>query len=591
METSNEPTKKKYKDIYSRIVEKRKELMAEKDERIKLEEERIKQEEEERIKQEEEKIKQEEEEKIKLEEEEKIKLEEETKRKEQRKKRNLKTKEECSVCCELFNKSTRVPIVCGFCPSTNFKSCMSCVKRYLFETTQNAHCMNCRHEWSRVFLYSWLPKVWLNNEYKKRRQDLIEELERSMMPSTQPYVEIELDKRKIKNILIKIGEIKQRLYYTDSYTDMHLELEIDRVKYEHRYNVLSHEIRLKEQELNKKSSDTYRAKFVRQCPMDECKGFLSTAWKCGLCNTKVCSKCHEPKTQDDAEEGEEGEEREGEHHETLHHAEETKTNTSNSKHICKPENLETAKLLNRDSKTCPNCASLIFKISGCDQMFCTQCHTAFSWTTGKIETRIIHNPHYFEYLRDISNGNEIPRNPLDNPCADIMPDGEAFNRDMIEYIYRKTSHIPAMEYFGVKRQVFVIINRVIRLCNHIVTYHFVFDNLINQNLDLRIQYMMNTINIEKFKTQLQQREKQRDKSREFDLIFRTYVIAARDILFNFVNLDSVDEQVLKQHHMITELQHLHAYINECFKKLIPIYNNTVWQIKETDLRLDLNRIK
>jgi hypothetical protein len=48
METSNEPPKKKYKDIYSRIVEKRKELMAEKDERIKLEEEEKRRREEEK---------------------------------------------------------------------------------------------------------------------------------------------------------------------------------------------------------------------------------------------------------------------------------------------------------------------------------------------------------------------------------------------------------------------------------------------------------------------------------------------------------------------------------------------------------------
>ena len=26
-------------------------------------------------------------------------------------------------------------------------------------------------------------------------------------------------------------------------------------------------------------------------PKDNCLGFLSTKWKCGLCETKVCSKC------------------------------------------------------------------------------------------------------------------------------------------------------------------------------------------------------------------------------------------------------------------------------------------------------------
>ena len=52
-------------------------------------------------------------------------------------------------------------------------------------------------------------------------------------------------------------------------------------------------------------------------------------------------------------------------------------------------------------------------VKNCDQMWCTQCHTAFSWKTGKIETTI-HNPHFYEWQRQ--NGTVV-RNPNDIECG------------------------------------------------------------------------------------------------------------------------------------------------------------------------------
>lgn len=216
-------------------------------------------------------------------------------------------------------------------------------------------------------------------------------------------------------------------------------------------------------------------------------------------------------------------------------------------------------------------------------MFCTQCHSAFSWITGRIETKIIHNPHYFQYLREQANGGEIPRNPLDNPCADIMPEGEAFNGQMIHYIQAQLRNMPSFTIMGENEniKIFEEVFRIMQLCNHIVAYNLHNVPNINDNLDLRIQYMMNDLSLERYKQLLHSREKQHEKNHEFDMIFRTYVTVARDIILNFVNLPTKEDRIDKQQDVYNELMNLFKYINECFHKLIPVFNNCVWKITFT----------
>ena len=53
-------------------------------------------------------------------------------------------------------------------------------------------------------------------------------------------------------------------------------------------------------------------------------------------------------------------------------------------HKCNEDDINTAKLLKKDTKYCPKCNFGITKISGCDVMFCTQCNTSFNWKTMEI---------------------------------------------------------------------------------------------------------------------------------------------------------------------------------------------------------------
>lgn len=64
--------------------------------------------------------------------------------------------------------------------------------------------------------------------------------------------------------------------------------------------------------------------------------------------------------------------------------------------------------MEKDTKPCPKCASMIFRISGCNDMWCTVCHTSFDWVSGQIIiNRHIHNPHMVDWVREhgeINNG-------------------------------------------------------------------------------------------------------------------------------------------------------------------------------------------
>jgi len=108
-----------------------------------------------------------------------------------------------------------------------------------------------------------------------------------------------------------------------------------------------------------------KQEFMFKCPYDDCKGYINGK-KCGLCSKSVCSKCMSPMM---------------------------------NEHKCDKDNLATAKLIKSDSKPCPKCKTLIFKISGCYQMWCTQCHTTFHWRTEEIiYAGVIHNPHYTQWV-------------------------------------------------------------------------------------------------------------------------------------------------------------------------------------------------
>lgn len=67
-------------------------------------------------------------------------------------------------------------------------------------------------------------------------------------------------------------------------------------------------------------------------------------------------------------------------------------------HVCKAEDIESAKFLSKETKPCPGCQIPIYKTDGCDHMWCSSCHLFFDWKTLKISKKTMVNPEYYAYL-------------------------------------------------------------------------------------------------------------------------------------------------------------------------------------------------
>ena len=405
----------------------------------------------------------------------------------------------CNICVENFNRSNRS---CITCPKCDFQSCRTCCETYLTGSNEDANCMNCKYNWDYKMMKSMFTKTFVDNRYKKHYEQVLYEREIALLPATQPLVEEQIRK---ENIRKQITQIQNEIYSLNAHL-MTLNEEYNR------------------------QPEIQKQHFVRKCSNGECRGFLNNNWKCGLCNYWSCSECHEVK----------GELR-------------------NTAHTCKPENVKTAKLLMRDTKGCPKCTTPISKIEGCDQMFCTQCHTAFSWNTGRIETGVIHNPHYFEWR--LQNGTQ-ERNLLEIQC------GREIDHDIVDILTR----ICDTDIYIIARQVLHI--RAIELPKYDV-------NRFNDNSDLRIRYLRSQITEKIFKQTLQKRFKATEKKSEIGTILATYTHCVTDIIYRLLAdyrkeaiIDlTINTMVPFESKYYYELQELITYTNTCFENIAQIYKN------------------
>lgn len=406
--------------------------------------------------------------------------------------------DDCAICCKPFTQELRKPICCKYC---NHTACLSCIKTYLLSIVTDSKCMNCNVAWDYEFITLILSRSFVTKQLKEHRENLLLQREKSLLPDTLGLVDRTLQRRKLMSDIDELMQRKQTLIE-----------EINTI------NTKVYDLRYDLTVVGNKKIE--QIDVVRPCPAVDCRGFLSSKWKCGVCSIKVCHDCHEIQTSD---------------------------------HECKPEDVETAKLLKKDSKNCPKCGVIIHKYIGCDQVWCPQCHCAFNWKTCKIETGPVHNPHYYEWLRTQNNG-EIPRNFGDVPCDENLPTFWVLNN------YLKTVKVK-FEYYLYHRAVLHFREVEIQRLQPRYT----------DNSDLRVRYLLNEISDEYFKKEIHKREVKAIRSQSYREVYQMMVAVGTDLTNKILKIKSSEEA----DNLHKEFENLRHHYNQSIEQLNKRYKSIV----------------
>jgi hypothetical protein len=437
----------------------------------------------------------------------------------------------CPICAEAYTTVLRAETECGQCHK---KACIKCVETYMCSSLDDPHCMHCRTTWTRAFLNTICSNTFLNKTYYLHRQTVLVNREKSFLPAYQVVAEREL---KARDMGKEDGELMKQYRAIES--EMNRKLLVIQGQRNALYRRIQNVRAGRDEHADTgPAARATAAKFIRRCTVAECNGFLSSAWKCGLCNTWACPECFEIKGMD-----------------------------RDVAHTCTPDALATAALIRKDTKPCPTCGEMISKIDGCDQMFCTSCHKPFSWTTGQSITRgIIHNPHYFQWLA--KGGQTAPTNPGFIPCGGLP----------------QASHVQTALRNAFKEDRKQI-QEILRVCSHVMDverhhYERHLDPVNNEAMG--VQFLLKERSEEDWKKHLGRAEKERQKSNEIRDILDAFNGASID-LFRRIDISRVYPVEEATHLIMTlrvELEALRRFSFDAMSEVGKFFNCSVPWINE-----------
>lgn len=430
-----------------------------------------------------------------------------------KRKKLLKTSKLCDICCS----DSKNFVKCELC---DYECCSECLKTYVLGSNDIFRCMNmeCGKPFSQKALAENYTKKWLKDKktgYVSHLMKIYLESEKAKLPGTlskaplyKELIEINKEDNKLNNKLaeaVKSGNKALQLQIYDMFDE-------NRERHDNIEMELFDTSRIQEEE-----------KFIQGCPSQDCRGLINTKFFCPICNVQICKTCRIVLTED---------------------------------HKCDPNDIASVKSMKQNTKPCPKCAASIYKIDGCDQMFCVECKTAFSWNTGKIERGNIHNPHYFEYLR--STGGDIPRAPGDVPCGGVPTQQE--------FILALDNHMSETDNSEEYKYWTVIFGRILVFTNTQLK------EVIRENIDedikifiiYRLQYITNHISEENWKRLVFDLERHiRGQEINIEIFDSLRIVLGEKMIQFYKDLREKEDATVEMKTFQKEVDEIRKYFNQC----------------------------
>ena len=421
----------------------------------------------------------------------------------------------CDICTKQVNNNYRV--ICPFC---SVEICESCFQYSITMELKNPICIYCKKNLSLEFVLENNDTKWCKETFIPFFENLCLEKEKSYLIDTMPkykkIVRIREVKKEIRNLpsnkkietnLLK--DFSESFKHNEDALKELSETQIKKAKIaeikkdkefikllDNKLNEKTNQKELLEVELfilegkgPKETKKEDKTIYICNCPNQKCRGFITNKYNCEICKLEICKLCMVEK--------------------------------KNKNHTCKRDDIESAQLIKESSKPCPKCYVPIFKISGCNQMFCTNCHVVFDWITLKIDKGNVHNAHYFDWMTSQNNNANINLDEV--ACGDII---EIYRNLSHRFTYNVTYNSTDYHDFRIIRKIF----EVNRIFNGEIIDNIREKLIKNRFEDYRIEYLDDTISEKKWKSRIARDTINNEKCRSLIELFEMYVTVTSDFI-------------------------------------------------------------
>lgn len=449
----------------------------------------------------------------------------------------------CPICIDDFNNRgcRRMKCLNKDCQE---EYCVGCFMRHMKENNTNGECLFCKTEIDKNIIYEAGHKYQFD-DFLRHKSAMFFSRQKSLLPQTQQV----LNERKaraqtdaaLKEMQTEYRELYRMARENSDNKDFAKALRKQGIKVREDIDKL----RLGRPNTNSTSEESENLASGERCPKEDCRGFLNRQRKCLMCDAYSCAKCHE-----------------------------VKNGINDPEHECDPNTVETVKLLAKDSKFCPSCSTTIYKISGCSQMYCTKCFTAFDWNTLKIVTTgVIHNPHFYEMQRRGLGG---ARNAGDLECGGL-PNIHSFKRKLL---------IEVGDNLENQNMLFILnMYRFITHISHVEMHNFRINEDTGVLLESRIRYLENKTSEKQWVSNVHREMKKVEFNKEMRILLDTFVQSSTGILQR--HDANPEPNIIETCELLDEII---KYINDEMMKLTKKYKYKPYQFTKTTRELYAGRL-